>query len=85
MLRSASQQSFVVQEASKAGHDIRAVGSDIKQGQAVLQAGDMLDAPEIGILATVGSVNVKVTLSTLSASCKEFASMPTMLAAAHRE
>ena len=48
------------QAAGKAGEDIRPVGSDIKQGQAVLHAGDMLDAPEIGILATVGATTVKV-------------------------
>ena len=50
-----------VQAASKAGEDIRQVGSDIKQGQLVLQAGDMLDAPEIGILATVGATSVQVS------------------------
>ena len=58
-------KSFVVQAASGAGQDIRPVGCDIKCGQAVLQAGDMLDAPEIGILATVGSVDVKVTSTNL--------------------
>lgn len=36
------------------------MGSDIKRSQVVLQAGDMLDAPEIGILATVGAAEVKV-------------------------
>ena len=36
------------------------MGSDIKRGQVVLQAGDMLEAPEIGILATVGASKVKV-------------------------
>ena len=50
------------QAAGKAGEDIRPVGSDIKRGQVVLQAGDMLDAPEIGILATVGAAEVQVML-----------------------
>ena len=51
----------VAQAAARAGEDIRPVGSDIKRGQAVLQAGDMLAAPEIGILATVGAAKVQVS------------------------
>jgi gephyrin len=50
----------MVQGASKAGEDIRAVGSDIQVGQTVLQAGDMLGPAEIGILATVGAATLKV-------------------------
>ncbi len=50
----------MVQAASKAGEDIRAVGSDIQVGQTVLQAGDMLGPAEIGILATVGAATLKV-------------------------
>jgi len=50
----------MVQAASKAGEDIRAVGSDIQVGQTVLQAGDLLGAAEIGILATVGAATLKV-------------------------
>lgn len=51
---------FLLQGASKAGEDIRQAGSDIKTGQAVLQAGALLGPPEIGLLATVGAVHVKV-------------------------
>ncbi len=50
----------MIQAASKAGEDIRAVGSDIQVGQTVLQAGDMLGPAEIGILATVGTATLKV-------------------------
>ena len=53
----------MVQAASKAGEDIRQAGSDIRAGQPVLQAGDMLGPAEIGLLATVGAAQVKVSLS----------------------
>ena len=53
----------MVQGASKAGEDIRQAGSDIRAGQPVLQAGDMLGPAEIGLLATVGAAQVKVSLS----------------------
>ena len=56
----------MLQGASKAGEDIRQPGSDIKAGQAVLQAGDLLGAAEIGLLATVGAAQVKVSLETQS-------------------
>lgn len=52
----------MLQGASKAGEDIRQPGSDIEAGQAVLQAGDLLGAAEIGLLATVGAAQVKVSL-----------------------
>ena len=55
------QHCDIIQAASKAGEDIRAVGSDIQVGQTVLQAGDMLGPAEIGILATVGAATLKVT------------------------
>ncbi|XP_049399476.1 molybdopterin biosynthesis protein CNX1 isoform X1 [Solanum stenotomum] len=42
------------------GVDIRAVGSDIAQGTIVLKSGERLGAAEIGLLATVGVVTVKV-------------------------
>ena len=52
-----------------AGQDIRAVGSDIKAGQAVLQAGALLGAAEIGILATVGAATVRVGTTLETAAC----------------
>ena len=42
------------------GTDIRAVGSEIAAGEIVLESGHYIDAAEIGILATVGVVSVKV-------------------------
>ncbi|XP_060197083.1 molybdopterin biosynthesis protein CNX1 [Lycium barbarum] len=42
------------------GVDIRAVGSDITQSTIVLKSGESLGAAEIGLLATVGVVTVKV-------------------------
>lgn len=50
----------VVQGASQVGEDIRQPGSDIQAGHTVLAAGALLGAAEIGILATVGAVQVKV-------------------------
>lgn len=42
------------------GYDIRPVGFDIAQGEVVLNAGDVLNPAEIGLLATIGVVIVKV-------------------------
>ncbi|CAM6129634.1 unnamed protein product [Calypogeia fissa] len=42
------------------GQDIRPVGFDIGQGDTVLRAGELLGPAEIGLLATIGIVNVKV-------------------------
>eukprot|EP00250_Pteridium_aquilinum_P007913 c17529_g1_i2 orf=103-2175(+) len=42
------------------GHDIRPVGFDIAQGEIVLKSGDVLGTAEIGLLATIGVVIVKV-------------------------
>lgn len=44
----------------KVGEDVREVGSDVAAGEVVLQAGDMVGAAEIGILATVGATEVEV-------------------------
>ncbi|KAL2316957.1 hypothetical protein Fmac_030833 [Flemingia macrophylla] len=42
------------------GNDIRPVGYDIEKDAIVLTSGEMLGAPEIGLLATVGVTMVKV-------------------------
>ncbi len=44
----------------KAGDFIRPIGSDIAQGQLILKAGTRLGASEIGLLATVGTTNIRV-------------------------
>ena len=38
----------------EAGSHIREIGSDIKEGEVVLQAGERIGPAEIGLLATVG-------------------------------
>ena len=62
----------MIQGASKAREDIRAVGSDIQVDQTVLQAGDMLGPAEIGILATVGAATLKVMSWQLHTSVNLF-------------
>jgi gephyrin len=42
------------------GEDIRAVGSDMEQGEIALHSGQIVGAAEVGILATVGAVKVQV-------------------------
>ena len=46
--------------AVKAGDDVRPVGFDVAAGQEVLAGGTRLGAAEIGLLATVGAVTVRV-------------------------
>lgn len=42
------------------GHEVRAIGADIEEGQLVLPAGELLGSAEIGLLATVGMASVPV-------------------------
>jgi gephyrin len=44
----------------RVGQDIRPIGFDIGAGTRVLAAGDLIGAPEIGLLATVGATLVSV-------------------------
>ena len=48
------------QEDVKPGENIRPIGSDIRQGDAVLPAGTYLGAPEIGLVANLGLNPVSV-------------------------
>ena len=57
---SCSDIGSTLQPAKAKGEDIRAVGSDIKEGQLVLEKGDRIGAAEIGILATVGASTLEV-------------------------
>ena len=41
-------------------HDVRPIGVDIAEGEGVLQKGDVVGAPEIGILAMVDYAQVEV-------------------------
>ena len=38
------------------GVNIRAIGSDMKPGELVIQAGDKIGPSEIGLLATLGMI-----------------------------
>ena len=49
-----------IQQGVRAGADVRPVGIDITAGERVLQAGELLQAAEIGVLATVGAARVWV-------------------------
>jgi len=49
-----------IKVAPKPFQDIRSIGSDIKANELVLQAGDIITAGHIGVLATVGKTTVKV-------------------------
>ena len=42
------------------GRDVRPVGFDIAKGERVLSAGDRLGPAEIGLLASVGVISIKV-------------------------
>jgi len=50
----------IVRGAPKAGHDIRPIGADISGGQKVLDAGEVLQMAEVGLLATCNVSEVKV-------------------------
>ncbi|KAG8469581.1 hypothetical protein KFE25_006036 [Diacronema lutheri] len=55
----AGRRAIHVLRAPKVGQDIRPVGFDIPAGATVLAAGELIGAPEIGILATVGATSVR--------------------------
>ncbi|KXZ48662.1 hypothetical protein GPECTOR_26g565 [Gonium pectorale] len=54
------QRRVRINKAARAGQDIRPVGSDIMQGDVVLRAGERVGVAEVGILATVGAVQLRV-------------------------
>ncbi|CAG9466336.1 unnamed protein product [Pedinophyceae sp. YPF-701] len=49
-----------IASAATPGLDVRQVGGDMAAGTTVLCAGEYIGAPEVGILATVGAVQVPV-------------------------
>lgn len=53
-------ESVRILRAVQPGNDVRPVGSDIMPGDVVVRAGTRLGAAEIGLLATVGAVQVGV-------------------------
>lgn len=46
--------------APAAGQDIRQIGSDIAEGNVVLQRNSVLGPAELGLVATVGATQIKV-------------------------
>jgi gephyrin len=50
-----------IRKQVRIGDDIRPIGSDIMAGEQVLSAGNRLDAAEIGLLATVGIVEIMIS------------------------
>lgn len=64
------------------GQEIRPIGSDISEGEKVLEQGTPLSASEIGILATVGQTRIKVhplpTIAVLSTGNELQESQPTL-------
>ncbi|GFR45630.1 hypothetical protein Agub_g7038 [Astrephomene gubernaculifera] len=56
----AGERRVRINKAAKPGQDIRPVGSDITEGDLVLRAGEVVGVAEVGILATVGAVQLAV-------------------------
>ena len=55
-----SGEEILVSTVVTSGENVMKKGTDIKLGQIVLKAGQILGSREIGVLAAVGSANVKV-------------------------
>jgi len=60
-LRTENNHAFVTVETIKAGLNVHRKGSDRPQGSELLQAGYQLNAAAIGIAATVGKAELKVS------------------------
>src|SRR5262249_5146730 len=54
-------EQIAMRAALPVGANVRAAGSDIRAGTVVLSQGAVLSAPEIGIIAAIGSGEVAVT------------------------
>ena len=46
-------------QGARPGQDIRAVGSDIREGQTVLGRGERVGPAEVGLLATIGAARIQ--------------------------
>lgn len=58
----AGGQTILVSRPVKAGENVVRAGDDVRAGQVVLARGRRLRAPDLGILAGIGQVQVEVTL-----------------------
>lgn len=52
------EDTIAIDESVRFGQDVREIGSDIEKGDTVLRRGDIISAAEIGILSSMGIVNV---------------------------
>jgi molybdopterin molybdotransferase len=50
----------ILQRLPRPGENVRRCGQDIRQGQVVMEQGAKLDAPELGMLASIGLSEVSV-------------------------
>ncbi|SNR99266.1 molybdopterin molybdotransferase [Anaerovirgula multivorans] len=55
-----TEETVTIYQAYSAGTNIVRIGEDMEKGDIVLQKGTVIDAPEIGILATLGKGYVEV-------------------------
>ena len=51
---------IAIDESVRFGQDVREIGSDVQKGDTVLHRGDIIYAAEIGILSSMGIVNVQI-------------------------
>jgi molybdopterin molybdotransferase len=56
----AENERVVVPAGQKAGQNVRAAGEDLKAGVAVLRAGQLVRAAELGLIASLGIAEVRV-------------------------
>ena len=57
----AEQDAISIPAGQKSGQNVRAAGEDLKSGVAVLQPGHPVRAADLGLIASLGIANVKVT------------------------
>jgi molybdopterin molybdotransferase len=50
----------ILQRLPRSGENVRRCGQDVSQGQVVVKKGTRLDAPELGLLASIGQADVAV-------------------------
>ena len=58
---SADSRHVTIEKIPPAGNHVRPAGNDIKKGKALYKTGDRLDAVAIGVLASIGRSQVKIT------------------------
>jgi molybdopterin molybdotransferase len=54
------EERVTIRDARDAGRNVRPRGEDLRQGDVALAAGTVIDAPQLGVLASVGARDVPV-------------------------